>query len=191
MAFLTIYTPTFRRPGMLERCVASVTRQESLEMIQHIIVRDEVGLGIAGMFAEIPRHVEEMVGDYVYILQDDDELADGRCVADVQEWICRQMVNPAVIMVRNIKRGMNLPLMWETRPVCGWVDLGGYLVKREVFAENAGMFGRRYEGDYDFIDRLWAMGYTFGWCARLFAREQVSAPGLGRAEVDVMRDVQL
>jgi len=200
---------------MLERCKESVCAQTLLrsphpsplpagegvgELIQHLVVVDEVGVGIAGMFAEIGRHVDEMMGEYVYVLQDDDELADERVVADLARFIwagedCfvakgapRNDVDrgPDVVMVRNIKRGLNLPLIWQEKPREGYVDLGSYVTRRGVFTENVTRFGKRYAGDFDFIDALWEGGYSFAWFDRLFARAQVREPGLGRPEKELV-----
>jgi len=207
---LTIYTPTYKRPGMLARCRASVCAQtvyltppiqynggkllpplpqgEGGMAIQHLIVVDEVGVGIAGMFREIGRHLDEMKGGYVYVLQDDDVLADERVVADLERF-AKLAESPPVIMVRNMKRGMCLPLVWKTRPCLGWVDLGSYVVRRDVFVENVNKFGQRYQGDFDFIDALWEAGYEFVWFDRLFARAQ--ATGMGRTEAQLREDGEL
>jgi len=49
--------------------------------------------------------------------------------------------------------------------------------------ESVGLFGKRYEGDFDYISALWNRGYQFAWHDRLFARAQVL--GLGRPESEI------
>ena len=178
--FLSIYTPTYKRPRLLARCVMSVENQTAWEEIQHVVWRDEVGVGIAGMFAEIPRHVDELVGRYVYVLQDDDWLAAPDVVEELQRFVDALAEAPAVVMVKNRKGPHTYPEDWGARPAWAHVDLGNYVVRRDVFAAHAGDFGKRYEGDFDFIDLLWRTGWRFAWCDLVFARTE--GWGKGRPE---------
>src|SRR3990172_2691021 len=74
---------------------------------------------------------------------------------------------------RNSRGGLTLPLIWQEKAREGYVDLGSYVTRRGVFTENVTRFGKRYAGDFDFIDALWEGGYSFAWFDRLFARAQV------------------
>lgn len=184
--FLSIYTPTYKRPGLLQRNVDSVCAQTISEVIQHYIVRDEVGIGIGGMFAAIEENARHLTGDYVYVLQDDDVLAGPDVVAKLRAFVEAER-RPPVVMVRNIKRGQIYPTRWESQPALCAVDLGSYVVREDVFRAHAGDFGRRYEGDFDFIDAVWKANWRFAWCNELFARAQ--ALGLGRPEHELAVDV--
>lgn len=185
MAFLTIYTPTHRRPSLLRTCVLSVEMQVCHDYEQ-VIIHDEIGVGIAGMFAAIPGNLNLIKGDYVYILQDDDVLADNGVIGDVRMFAIKNNM-PPVVIGRNIKRGNKYPTYWRERPQEGHIDLGSYVIRRDVFAANARQFGQRYAGDADFIDALWAAGYPFAWLDRLLSREQIpERPGLGRPERELL-----
>lgn len=182
MAFLTIYTPTYKRPLLLAACVESV-RAQTCEDLQHLIIHDEIGIGIEGMFAAIPSHAGKIVGEYVYILQDDDKLADENVVRDVRTAML-MVHKPPVLMVKNKKRGQVFPLRWRQAPVLGAIDLGSYIVRADVFRDTCHLFGKRYAGDYDYIAALWGMYGTqrVRWFDRLVAEAQIEAPGLGRSE---------
>lgn len=185
---LTIYTPTYRRPGMLANCRASVEQQTARADVQHLVVVDEVGVGISGMYEEIPRRVPEMLGQYVYVLQDDDVLDDDEVVARLREVVAQQNL-PAVVICRNRKWDRVYPLAerWRLRPFVGAIDLGSYIVRRDVFARHANDFGKRYTGDADFIIRLWDAGWPFYWWGEMFAREQLMGiGGRGRTEQQLM-----
>lgn len=178
---------------MLERCQASVAAQVGCGEIQHVIVEDHVGIGIAGMFAAIEWNAGILDGEWVYVLQDDDELAGPWVVRELEKFLTAEAVTTAVttgacdvVMVKNRKRGNVYPTFWRVGPELGYVDLGSYVVRREVFVRHAGDFGKRYAGDFDFIRRLWDAGYEFGWCDVLFAQEQVCEPGLGRPESELI-----
>lgn len=176
-AFLTIYTPTYRRPRFLAACKESVAAQSDRDY-QHLVIVDEVGIGVAGMFAAIPGNVPLIEGEYVYILQDDDVITDRDFVRDLKRFAWEHN-DPPVVIVKNRKFGVQ-PRKWEQAPQLGHIDLGSYVIRADVFAENAHRFGRRYEGDYDFIRALWDMGYPFAWWDRLVAEAQ--QVGMGRPE---------
>lgn len=181
--FLSIYTPTYERPVLLARCVESVEEQTIRDEIQHLIVQDEVGVGIPGMFAEIPAHLDELEGDYIYILQDDDVLVQTHVVEGLKRFI-RAGGDPEVVIVKVRKRSQILPTFWGERPRKAHIDLGNYVVRRDVFVQHVADFGRRYEGDYDFIDALWKAGHRFAWCDLLFAHAMTVGQGRPQSEID-------
>lgn len=188
MPFLTIYTPTYKRPGLLARNIASVEAQ-SVDDWQHVIVHDLVGLGIDGMFGDVVNHLDEINGEYVYFLQDDDRLADENVVRDVRT-AALVLNKPPLLMVKNKKRGNVYPTYWRERPQIGHVDLGSFVVRADVFRANADKFGRRYAGDYDFIDALWAQyAVEARWYDRLVA--EAMTLGLGRSEAHLRQQREL
>ena len=171
---LTIYTPTHRRPQGLARCIASVEAQTDRD-VQHLIIEDTIGVGVAGMFAAIPRHHDKILGEWVFILSDDDVLPDAEVVADLRQVID---ANPEaeVIMGHCQIGGIVYPtfVSWGTAPAEGHVTMSGWIVRREVFVSVP--YGHRYEGDFDFIHACWERGLHFTWWPRLLCR----AAGWGR-----------
>lgn len=181
---LTIYTPTYKRPTYLEKCKQSVLRQTLATLVQHLIIPDEVGVGIGGMFAAIQEHTAEIKGDYVYVLQDDDYLAGGDVVEQLFYWMGQG--EPEVIMVKNIKGGYIFPLHWRDEPRYRQVDLGNFIVRRDVFTENVGQFTPDYGGDYHFIHHLWEEKYKFSWLNLIFSEAQLV--GVGRTEAEIKQN---
>lgn len=176
MTFLTIYTPTFRRPKQLEACKASVAAQTE-GGYEHVVVVDDVGVGVAGMFRDIPSHHADIHGDYVYFLSDDDVFADERVVADLKLF-AQSNDYPDVIMARSTI-GAHLfphPSCWQAAPVQGGVTLSNWIVRREVWVSVP--YGARYEGDFDFISTCWASHIRFAWWDRLIC----CAKGWGRGQ---------
>lgn len=171
----------------MERCKASVSGQSLANEIVHIIVEDTVGVGIGGMFEEFGRRVGELQGQYIYILQDDDILAGNEAAARVQRF-AKAEGWPEVIICRNLKRGCIYPTYWNAEPRLMHIDLGNYVVRADVMRENAWRFGKRYEGDFDFIHALWEQGQRFAWLEMLISREQLSQPGLGRSEDELRKE---
>lgn len=174
MTFLTIYTPTFRRPKQLERCKASVAAQ-SEGGYQHAIVVDDVGLGVAGMFRDIETHHADILGDYVYFLSDDDVFADEHVIRDLKAFV-QTADYPDVIMARATIGPHTYPIFWEAPPQQGAVTLSNWIVRKHVWVDTP--YGARYEGDADFITACWQKEYRFAWWDRLICR----AEGWGRGQ---------
>lgn len=175
---ITFYTPTYRRPKALTKNVASV-RAQSFARWEHVIIPDQIGIGIAGVFAAIQENLDKLHGRYVYILQDDDYLASADAVKELWSFVFNNCY-PPVIICKNTKDGRTLPDQWQKRPELGHIDLGSYIVRRDVFEANADKFGQRYEGDFDFINALWLQGVPFAWWDFLLA--EASQVGKGKPE---------
>lgn len=171
--FLTFYTPTYRRPSGLARCLASVSGQTLAGRIQQIVIPDHVGVGIDGMYARVPDCALAVAGRYVHLLCDDDVLADETAVADVERF-AQAHDYPAVILVLSQKNGSVWPVgqMWP--PVCGQIDLGCLIVRSDVWKAHCHEYGRRYEGDYDFAAALHRAGHEAKVYPRLFVIGGVS-----------------
>ena len=75
MTFITFYTPTYKRPTFLAVCKQSVQMQTCKDY-QHMVIVDDAGIGVDGMFNDIQHHTDRIRGDYVFILADDDRLLD-------------------------------------------------------------------------------------------------------------------
>lgn len=165
--FLTFYTPTYKRPEALRRCMASVQTQTLVREIQHLIVPDYVGLGIGGMYQRVPDIAPAVCGQYVHFLADDDVLATPTAVEIVRE-AAEQNGYPEVLLVRVIKGQNVLPQGCAWPPVCGAIDLGCFITRADVWKAHAHCYGNRYEGDFDFGDALCKSGARAVYVDSLF-----------------------
>jgi len=181
MPFLTFYTPTYKRPRLLADCHTSIQMQSDSDW-EHVVIPDLVGIGINGVFREVKNNASKINGQYVYFLQDDDVIADEDMVRDIKKFAIANNY-PPVIIARNIKGALNLPLNWHSEPLKGTIDLGSYIVRADVFKLHADQFGERYEGDFDFIHYLWDAGYEFAWWDKLIAIAQQWGYGMPEREV--------
>lgn len=178
MVFLTLYTPTYRRPTYLERCKASVYTQ-TCQDVQHLIIEDTQGHGIPAMFADVANHHDKISGEYVMFLCDDDMLFDDHVVQDVYDVIQSTMshsfvgVTTDVLMVKMEVDGRVYPgdFRAHNQPVCGDIAIGCWIVKKEVWTSHR--YGERYEGDYDFIRSVFDVNkWTIAWYDRVVSRAQ-------------------
>lgn len=158
--FITFYTPTRQRPQALAKCMRSVSRQTAVEHVEHLVLPDYVGYGIAGgLYGRIPWYAQACRGEYVHILADDDELIGERAVEDLMKF-ARKHGNPPVIMVGAIKNGFEYPSCNPAEePKCTQIDLGCYVLRQDVWRAYCHDYGKRYEGDYDHAKALWDAGY--------------------------------
>lgn len=180
--FLTFYTPTFRRPDGLARCMASIARQSAVERVEQLVIPDHPGYGLAaGLFGRIPWYADACRGDYVNILADDDELASPVVVEQLEAFAAK-MHQPPVIVARVRKGPLDLPLCGiESAPIEGRIDMTSYILRADVWRAHVTDYGIRYAGDYDHAKALWDAGHRHEFFNVLYA---VGAASNGRPEVD-------
>ena len=105
--FMTFYTPTYKRPTFLAMCRRSVQAQTCRDF-QHMVIVDDTGIGVEGMFRDIRRHADQIRGEYVFILADDDLLLDPLGLRQVRDF-ARAHENPPVIIVAQLQVGAGVP----------------------------------------------------------------------------------
>lgn len=175
MPFLTFYTPTYKRPAALEKCKASVLAQSDPDW-EHVIIPDEIGIGIDGMYGAIQEHAHKCSGNYVTVLSDDDIITDVDYVAELKKLVEIEH-HPPVVIVGVAKHGRILPDFWEKPPRVGHIDLLCIVVRRDIWLSYAHAWGRRYEGDGDFAEYLWKIGLRFAWLDRVIGTAQRVSAG--------------
>lgn len=176
--FLTVYTPAYKRPAALKVCRHSVWRQTA--PCQHVVVEDEVGLGVGGMYADVPNHHGKIAGDYVYFLSDDDMVTHAD-VAEGLERLVEQHSRPEVVVARFLIRQTiyPIPACWVAAPQLAGVTLGNWFVRRDVHGSVP--YGHRHAGDFDFLAECWRRGLRFAWWDRIVGCAQ-DGPHHGRPE---------
>jgi hypothetical protein len=178
--FLTLYTPTFRRPQALARLLDSVGQQTAADDLEHLVVPDHVGYGlVGGLFGRLPWYAPAVRGRYVNLLCDDDVLASETVVATVRAFAASHH-HPEVIIARVVKGATALPAGDPlAEPVCGQVDLTSYIVRGDIWQKHVRDYGLRYEGDFDHALALYRAGYAHAFCDVLWA---VGGQSHGRPE---------
>ena len=154
MALLEVMTRCFRRPGMLAINQAALARQTDADWTQTLLV-DEIGIGVPAANARLADVAPLLTGEYIWVLDDDDECVCDRLVEMVR--LLADGTAPDVIMVR-IDHG---PLgvlppneLWGKRPVCGRIGGSAVIVRRALWQRCAGGWQTgRYAADCDFV--LW------------------------------------
>jgi hypothetical protein len=171
--FLTLYTPTYKRPQALARCLESVGCQTAVDAIEQIVLPDHVGVGVHGMYARVPDYASAVHGEYVTFLCDDDVLAGPGVVEELQKF-ARGRNAPALILVATQKGGNIWPTGNPWPPQLGAIDLNCAIVRADIWKRHAGDYGHCYEGDYTFLKALFDAGVEAEWFGLVFSRGAVS-----------------
>jgi hypothetical protein len=171
--FLTLYTPTYRRPRQLARCLDSVREQTAVAAVEQLVIPDHLGIGVGGMFARVQAYVGAVHGRYVHVLCDDDVLASPTVVAEVQAF-AEAYGHPPVILVGAEKGGRRWPAGEPWPPRCGLIDLGCVITRTDVWKQHARDYAASYEGDYWFMRALYEAGHPAVFCNLLFSVGAVS-----------------
>lgn len=147
--FLTILTRTYRRPAALAACLASVGRQTRAAAVDHIVLVDHVGVGIAATHARFVQVRAAARGRYVLALDDDNVLASETVIGDLERFA---MGDPPLLLPAVQKGELVIPGAWP--PICGLIDMGNLVVRADIWRAHADAYGPRYEGDFDFASAL-------------------------------------
>lgn len=162
--FLEILTRCFRRPTLLAVNQASLDALTDDDWQQTLLV-DERGRGIAWTHRFFAEYAPQLDGEYIWILDDDDQCIYPDLVHDLKAIV--QAHDPDVIMLRmnHGPRGILPPdNLWRVRPRCGLVGCSAYVVRRSVWQAHASAWwSGRYTSDYDFINAVWKGGASFHW----------------------------
>ena len=171
--FLSLYTPTYRRPQGLAANLASVQAQTAVADIEQIVIPDHVGIGIGGMFSRVPQYADAVHGRYVAFLCDDDVLAGPTVVEQLRD-VAKAEGYPPLIIVRTQKGGAVWPDGNAWPPRMGAIDLNCLIVRSDIWRSHVHCYGNRYEGDFDFAAALWSHGVYAAPCDLLFSIGGVS-----------------
>lgn len=163
--FLEIITRTFgRRPGMLARNQASLIRQTDPDWQQTLVV-DDVGRGCAWANANLA--TVAAIGDYVWVLDDDDVCLRDTLVAELKHkaLVC---ADPYVIMLRAQHADFGIlphEENWQERPVLADIGFSNFVVRGDIWNLYRADFAKMavYEADFCFVDLLWRQSFPFVW----------------------------
>jgi hypothetical protein len=181
-AFLEVITRCYKRPKMLKRNQASLRAQTDPDWIQTLIV-DGIGMGVAWANENLALKAQYLVGEYIWLLDDDDECILPSLVADLKK-IAHQH-HPEVIMLKmdHGERGI-LPdnECWKNEELApGHVGCSAYVVKRTVWQAYAWAWvPGAYDSDFNFFASIWADQPTVYWHDVIASR--VQRISLGRPE---------
>lgn len=180
MPFLEVLTRCYKRPIMLAVNRTSMETQICRDWHQTLLP-DDVGRGIGWAHENMALYAPFLVGEYIWILDDDDECIMPEFVGGLRE--IAAINDPDVIFVRmDHGSGRILPTRyWGQAPVCGEIGVSAFVVRRALWqAHVRAMIPGKYTSDYEFIKSIWESTPTVFWWDVIASR--VQRQSLGEAE---------
>jgi hypothetical protein len=150
--------------------------QSDADWVQTFIV-DTAARGIGASYAALAAH--PVHGEYIWILDDDDECIWRSLVADMRR-IVRAKPETQVIMIR-MDHGADLGVLpddahWGGPPVQGHIGCSAFIVRRDVWQRYASVFAPgHYASDFDFIELVWRSEPVTVWHDVVASRCQMGA----------------
>lgn len=157
MPFLEVLTRCYRRPVLLAHNQASLDAQTDGDWVQTLLI-DEVGRGIAWANQHLAAQAGALVGEYIWILDDDDRCIRPTLTAELKAIVAQHQ--PRVIMLRMDHGPLGvLPPdeLWGRLPREGAIGVSAFVVQRAVWQRHASWLAggparvARYASDFDFI----------------------------------------
>lgn len=181
--FLEVLTRCYKRPVMMTCNQASLRGQTVSDWVQTLLV-DKIGLGVAESYRVMGRYAANLIGRYVWILDDDDECARFTLLAELKQiW---EEHDPDVIMVRmeHGTRGETNILPdarhWQQPIERGYIGVSAFIVRRELWQRHAAVMVEKaaYAADFDFISAILADNPRVYWHDVVASRVQRVSLGL-------------
>lgn len=153
MPFLEVLTRVYKRPQLLAVNMESLRTQTDDDWAQTYLV-DNVGRGINWSHENMAAHAPDLVGEWIWIVDDDDMCTCPTLVADLKRIVAEHA--PDVIMVKMDHGKAVLPdESWGDGPVYGHIGVSAYIVRREVWQTHAGaLVPGWYGSDYSLINSI-------------------------------------
>lgn len=169
----------YSRPGLLRRNQASTARLIGGGWIQTILV-DDVGRGVA--WANAQMRTFEPTGDYVWLLDDDDECILPTFAADLN-WLADRY-RPGIVLVC-MDHGPGLGILPDKSRFGqdigeGEIGCSGFVTRSDVWMQYRHAWGERYAGDFDFFHAMQRAGVSMCYWGALASK--ISRRSIGSAE---------
>lgn len=171
---LEVLTRVNDRPTMLAANQASLQAQTDADWLQTLLV-DDIGRGVGWSYDNLAAYAPNLVGQWVWILDDDDLCICPTLVAQLRA-ITRNMKQPDVVFVRMDHGPLGVlpePKFWGRFPVQGHIGVSAYIVRRDVWRAHAhAMTPGCYTSDYRFIAAIWESAPRVVWHDCIASRVQ-------------------
>lgn len=173
MPFLEVITRCYKRPVMLAANQASLQEQSCHDWIQTLLV-DEIGCGVGWANGNLAAYAPKLVGDYIWILDDDDVCIRDTFAAELKSIVDQYKPDVVFVKMDHAELGV-LPdaESWGLQPEGARIGTSAFVVKREVWQAHAGAWrSAHYASDFDFIAAVWASKPTVYWYDVIASRVQ-------------------
>lgn len=163
--FLSIVTRCYLRPKGFERNQQSIAELNDKD-IEQVFITDLTGQGMLAANKSFELVKDAIIGDYVFLLDDDDFIIDPDMVSDLKEVF--EKFSPGIIFFKmHINNTQNClyptPNCWGNKPIRGSIGGSCFVVKKEIYQKFIHNFGTYPMGDFAFINAVWESNPSFYW----------------------------
>lgn len=175
--FLTVVTRCYKRPMMLARNQLSLQRQ-SLPDYHQVFIEDDVGRGMLWANTQLALTTDEIQGEYVLILDDDDRLEHIHAISNLKAIIHSTVSgDPPEVVVFKVNHGDRLGILpsdavWEKTPIKGHIGSCSFIMEAGLWCDNIHHFAIEEGGDYAFLEAVWGLSPDVYWFPQVLARVQ-------------------
>lgn len=152
---LEVITRCYKRPEMLRHNIERLRQQTSQDWRQTFIV-DRVGYGVGWANAQLAS--VEPIGDYVWVLDDDDVCIVHTLVADLAGIV--KLYRPPAIMLRMDHGPLGIlppERLWRREPQNGQIGCSAIVTRADVWLQQREAWtSGKYNSDFDFITAVHA-----------------------------------
>jgi len=171
--FLSIVTRHHpRRPKMFELNTISVSSQKDKDF-EHVILYDFIGIGSAKANQMFFQNKESVLGDYVFMLDDDDIFISDEFVGDIKK-IVKENNRPGIIFVRMLINDSLLPttnLVWGKDILYKHhIGTSCFVMRNDLWQDNIHLFSATQIGDFDFINCVFEKKPTVFWQDKIYSK---------------------
>jgi len=170
MTLLTVVTRhLLSREEQFAVCAASL-RVQTDQDFQHLVLEDSKGHGIEWANRQLIVHKDKVYGDYVFILDDDDQLISENFVAEIRDIVIAN--DPDLIVMQMDHKGRILPKQGMRCPGFGEIGISAVVVQRDVWMQAIEAFEPKRGGDYPFLTRCYELADKIMWIKKAMSKMQ-------------------
>ena len=161
---LTIITRAYKRPRQLHCNIFSVKGQ-AIQRYQHIVIPDDDGVGLYEANKSFMQVLDDIEGNYVMILDDDDILISDNVVGEVMH-IDTFKKSPDMIVwkVWRLTEIVPTPVNWEYNKYRNSHRVANcYAVKNSFFKRTIESFGTPVAGDQHWQQKMFSIPHSIFW----------------------------
>lgn len=167
------------RPKLLAQNQASLQALASDDWKQTLLV-DDVGRGVDWANEQLQNF--EPTGDWVWVLDDDDECIYPGLIEGLTAIVDR--CQPDAVMVRMDHSAAGLGILphindWHGQLREGGVGCSALISSRETWMKHRNAYGARYAGDFDYIHAVQESGANIFWWNAIVSRVGKRMMGAG------------
>ena len=169
--FISIVTRhLYTRPNMFKNCCDSVAMQKDQDF-EHVVITDNEGIGSAKANGLFNKNKDQVKGEYVFMLDDDDVLISDEFIGDMKQLV--KLHNPEIIFVRMLINDELYPteMDWKKpRLYQNHIGTSNIVVRNDLWQKYIHCFIEAQVGDFVFINEIYKTNPRVCWQDKIYSK---------------------